>query len=140
MSDIQITAAFDSGNIEVLSIAGCEAQLTIRKDRDSDFFQWFHFRVSGCNGRALTLRLTGLNASAYPGGWPGYRAAVSEDRLFWGRAETSWDKDTDNGTLTIRHTPASDIAWSVLPPAQCLLDRIPEVKAKLAAQALGLRE
>ena len=64
MSDIQITAAFDSGNIEVLSIAGCEAQLTIRKDRDSDFFQWFHFRVSGCNGRALTLRLTGLNASA----------------------------------------------------------------------------
>lgn len=111
MSDIQITAAFDSGNIEVLSIAGCEAQLTIRKDRDSDFFQWFHFRVSGCNGRALTLRLTGLNASAYPGGWPGYRAAVSEDRLYWGRAETSWDKDTDNGTLTIRHTPASDIAW-----------------------------
>ena len=111
MSDIQITAAFDSGNIEVLSIAGSEARLTIRKDRDSDFFQWFHFRVSGCKHHALTLRLTGLNASAYPGGWPAYRAAVSEDRQYWGRAETSWDKDADGGTLTIRHTPASDIAW-----------------------------
>ena len=77
MNDIQITAAFDSGNIEVLSIAGSEARLTIRKDRGSDFFQWFHFRVSGGKGRELVLRLTGLNEAAYPGGWPSYRAAVS---------------------------------------------------------------
>ncbi len=108
---IQITAAFDSGNIDVLAIAGSEARLTIRKDRDSDFFQWFHFRVSGGKDRELVLRLTGLNGSAYPGGWPGYRAAVSEDRQYWGRAETAWDKDADGGTLTIRHTPASDICW-----------------------------
>ncbi len=111
MSDIQITAAFDSGNIEVLSVSGSEARLAIRKDRNSDFFQWFHFRVSGGKGRELVLRLTGLNASAYPGGWPGYRAAFSEDRQFWGRAETAWDAAADGGTLTIRHTPHSDICW-----------------------------
>ena len=116
MSDIQITpihitGAFDSGNIEVLAIAGSEARLAIRKDRNADFFQWFHFRVAGGKGRELTLRLTGLGGAAYPGGWTGYRAAVSEDRQYWGRAVTDWDKDADGGTLTIRHTPASDIAW-----------------------------
>ncbi|MBC2651509.1 M14 family metallopeptidase [Novosphingobium aerophilum] len=111
MNDITIHAQFDSGNIEVLAITGTEARLTIRRDHQSEFFQWFHFRVSGAAGREVTLRLTGLNASAYPGGWPGYRAAVSEDREHWGRAATDWDKQADGGTLTIRHQPAGDLAW-----------------------------
>ncbi|HEX4848874.1 MAG TPA: M14-type cytosolic carboxypeptidase [Novosphingobium sp.] len=111
MTDIAIDAAFDSGNIEVLSIAGTTARLAIRKDQDSDFYQWFHFRVSGAAGRALTLKITGLGGSAYPDGWPGYRAVVSEDRELWGRAETAYDKGEDGGTLTIRYTPAANLAW-----------------------------
>ncbi len=71
MSDIDINAAFDSGNIEVLEISGTQARLAIRRDRESEFFQWFHFRVGAVAGRELELRLTGLSASAYPGGWPG---------------------------------------------------------------------
>jgi hypothetical protein len=43
MSPITINAAFDSGNIEVLDVSGTSARLAIRKDKDSDFFQWFHF-------------------------------------------------------------------------------------------------
>ena len=111
MSSIQITSAFDSGNIEVLSTSGSEATLAIRKDGQSDFFQWFHFRVTGGRGRELVLRLTGLRAAAYPDGWPGYRACVSEDREYWGRADTEWDPKSGNGTLTIRYTPESDICW-----------------------------
>jgi murein tripeptide amidase MpaA len=111
MTPIDVSAAFDSGNIEVLSIRGAEARLTIRKDRDSSFFQWFHFRVSGAEGRELVLRLTGLGASAYPGGWPGYQACVSEDREAWSRAATAWDPELDGGTLTIRHKPTADLAW-----------------------------
>jgi len=111
MTQIEIDAGFDSGNIEVLSIDGTLARLAIRKDHQSDFFQWFHFRVSGAQGRELTLKITGLNASAYPGGWPGYRAAVSEDREFWGRAESSFDAAEDNGTLTIRYRPEGSMAW-----------------------------
>ncbi len=111
MNDIEINAAFDSGNIEVLSIAGAEARLAIRRDRDSDFFQWFHFRVAGAGGRPLVLRLTGLARSAYPGGWQGYRAAVSEDRQYWGRAESAWDESADGGTLTIRYAPVGDLVW-----------------------------
>ena len=111
MTQIQIDAAFDGGNIEVLAIEGTTARLQIRKDHQSDFFQWFYFRVSGSAGRALSLKLTGLNASAYPGGWPDYNAVVSEDREFWGRASSSFDKGENDGTLTISYTPSNDIAW-----------------------------
>ncbi|GGN60927.1 hypothetical protein GCM10011349_43010 [Novosphingobium indicum] len=111
MNDIQINAAFDSGNIEVLSIDGATARLAIRRDRNSDFFQWFHFRVSGAKGRELTLVITGLNGSAYPMGWSGYNACVSEDRQFWGRAESQWDESREGGSLTIRYKPAGNLAW-----------------------------
>ena len=110
MNPIEIDAAFDSGNIEVLAVDGCEARLAIRRDAGSQFFQWFHFRVAGGGGRDLMLRLEGLKSAAYPLGWVGYRAAVSEDRKFWGRADTQWDEAAD-GTLTIRHTPRSDLVW-----------------------------
>jgi murein tripeptide amidase MpaA len=108
---IVIDAAFDSGNIEVRSISGTTARLAIRKDHMSDFAQWFHFRVGNCAGRELELKITGLAASAYPDGWPNYRAVVSEDREFWGRADSSYDKAEDGGTLTIRYRPSANLAW-----------------------------
>lgn len=108
---IRIDAGFDAGNIEVLEVSGASAKLAIRKDRLSDFYQWFHFRVSGAEGRELVLKITGLNASAYPDGWAGYRACVSEDRDYWARAESSFDRAEDNGTLTIRYTPEGGTAW-----------------------------
>ena len=57
------------------------------------------------------LKITGLNASAYPGGWPDYNACISEDRDYWARAASTFDKDEDGGTLTIRYLPASDVFW-----------------------------
>jgi len=104
-----INAAFDSGNIIVHTIDGNCATLGIRKDKDSEFAQWFHFRVACVAGEELELRITGLEGSAYPGGWPDYRACVSEDRDYWGRADTSYDKAADGGTLTIRYTPGAQL-------------------------------
>jgi murein tripeptide amidase MpaA len=108
---IRIDSNFDSGNIEVVAIEGTSARLAIPADHMSEFRQWFHFRVTGAAGRELNLRIVELASSAYPEGWPGYRACVSEDRHFWARAETSYDREADGGTLTIRYTPASDVAW-----------------------------
>ncbi|WP_239805127.1 M14 family metallopeptidase [Croceicoccus hydrothermalis] len=110
-ADIAINAAFDAGNIAVTRVSGAEAWLTIRKDEQSDFFQWFHFRVAGAAGRELTLRITGLAQSAYPDGWADYKACVSEDRAEWLRADTEWAPGEDGGTLTIRYTPMGDLAW-----------------------------
>ena len=111
MAISDINAAFDSGNIIVHSITGAAATLSIRKDRESEFAQWFHFRVAAEPGVEITLKLTGMESSAYPGGWPGYRACVSEDRDYWDRADTEYDKDADGGTLTIRYTSVSGLAW-----------------------------
>jgi murein tripeptide amidase MpaA len=106
-----INAAFDSGNIIVNAIEGATANLSIRKDKDSEFAQWFHFRVACAAGEEITLRITGLEGSAYPGGWPDYNACVSEDRDYWGRAPSTYDKSEDGGTLTISYTAASDLCW-----------------------------
>jgi murein tripeptide amidase MpaA len=111
MSQMFIDAAFDSGNIDVLGIDGRTARLAIRRDNASDFFQWFHFRVTASAGEEVVLKLTGLNASAYPGGWPGYNACLSEDRDYWARAASTFDKNEDGGTLTIRYLPAADVCW-----------------------------
>ena len=108
---LSITSAFDSGNIVVEAIDGLTATLAIRKDQDSDFFQWFHFRAACPAGSELVLRITGLAASAYPDGWTNYQARVSEDRVEWMQADSQWAPDVDGGTLTIRYQCASGLAW-----------------------------
>jgi murein tripeptide amidase MpaA len=102
-----ISAAFDSGNIEVLSQDGDRFELEIAKDNQSDFYQWFHFRLTGAAGRTVELRIGNAGGSAYPNGWPNYRARWSADRDEWRLADTSFA----DGVLTIRHACESDNLW-----------------------------
>jgi murein tripeptide amidase MpaA len=102
-----ISAAFDSGNIRVIARDGDRFDLEIVKDHQSDFYQWFHFRLLGAKGRTVELRIVNVAGSAYPLGWPGYKARVSEDRETWRLAETSYD----GKALTIRHQADSDNLW-----------------------------
>jgi murein tripeptide amidase MpaA len=115
MTQLHVSAAFDSGNIEVLSTSGTQATLRIRADHQSQFLQWFHFRVSADGGslagREVELRIVQLSESAYPLGWPGYRACVSEDRADWTRTDTRYEAETDGGTLTIRYRMRGECAW-----------------------------
>lgn len=104
---IHITAAFDGGNIHVRQIDGSSAELDIVKDRDSEFYQWFYFRVAGGKGLPLTLRIMNAGGSAYPLGWPGYRARVSHDRENWALADTSYTDDV----LEITHQSDSNLVW-----------------------------
>lgn len=108
---ITINAAFDSGNIVVDWIKGTQARLSIRKDRESDFYQWFHFRVSCEVGDSLELTIADLGDSAFAGGWPDYAVCASTDREHWFRLDTSYDPQQDGGALTIRHTAESPILW-----------------------------
>ena len=131
---IRIDSAFDSGNIKVERISGPhEIVLTIKKDAHSDFYQWFHFRLSGGRGQRCTIRIVDLNSSAYPGGWPGYRACISDDRQSWRRAETAFDPKSANGTLTITVTPAVDQVWLAY-FAPYSLERHHDLIARIAAR------
>jgi len=103
-----ISSAFDAGNIRVLKQSGDTADLEIVHDHMSDFYQWFHFRVAGGAGRELTLRITNCAGSAYPNGWPDYKAVMSLDRDEWVRISgTSYA----NGVLTLKVTPPQDVVW-----------------------------
>ncbi|MEO6361013.1 MAG: M14-type cytosolic carboxypeptidase [Sphingomicrobium sp.] len=105
---IIISSAFDSGNIRVVNVNGDAAELEIVKDHQSDFYQWFHFRVAGGAGRELTLRIKNCGESAYPNGWPDYRARISFDREEWLQVQ---DTSFADGVLTIRFTPPTDLVW-----------------------------
>jgi len=108
---ISISSGFDSGNIRTLSITdtpgGARAELEIVTDHQSDFYQWFHFRVAGAAGREVELAIVNCGGSAYPDGWVDYKARVSEDREIWTQADTSYA----DGTLTIRLAGDANVVW-----------------------------
>ena len=104
---ITVTSAFDSGNIRLLKTDGATLDLEITDDAGGEFRQWFHFRVAGVRDQVLALRIVNCGRSAYPMGWPDYQARVSSDRETWVQADTSYD----DGVLTIRATPDSDLLW-----------------------------
>ncbi|HLL58673.1 MAG TPA: M14-type cytosolic carboxypeptidase [Allosphingosinicella sp.] len=105
---LSVTSAFDGGNIRLVAIEGSRVDLEIEKDHQSDFYQWFYCRLTGSGGKPVELRIVNCAGSAYPNGWPGYRACVSYDRDLWERVP---DTSYEAGILTIRLTPAADSAW-----------------------------
>jgi murein tripeptide amidase MpaA len=105
--NIDINAAFDSGNIERVGVDGDRVDLNIRADAHSDFYQWFHFRVAGAAGRTLTFRILNAGGAAYAFGWPGYKARVSTDRTEWRLVHTGYA----DGVLSFAHRFDGDVAW-----------------------------
>ncbi|MDP2713411.1 M14-type cytosolic carboxypeptidase [Rheinheimera sp.] len=105
---MKISSNFDSGNIEVLQADSPDnIQLAIRKDNQSDFYQWFHFRLSTEHAQLHTLTITNAGGSAYPDGWKDYQAVASYDRQTWFRVDTSFD----GKALTIKHFPEANSVY-----------------------------
>ncbi|MDK1289929.1 M14 family metallopeptidase [Pseudoalteromonas umbrosa] len=99
---MRISSNFDSGNIKVISAQQPhDIQLEINKDNNSDFFQWFHFRLESTPFVEHKLHINNLKASAYPEGWDDYQAVASYDRQNWFRVATTY-KD---GQLVIDFEP-----------------------------------
>ena len=105
---LTISSAFDAGNIRVVKQSGDVIDLEIVNDHQSDFYQWFYFRVAGAAGREVTLRITNCAGSAYPHGWPDYRGVMSLDRDEWVRIE---DCSYADGVLTMKLTASQDVFW-----------------------------
>lgn len=105
---MKITANFDSGNIEVLSAERIDdIRLAIRKDHQSDFYQWFHFRLHTDSFEPHTLKIVNAAGSAYPKGWADYHAVASYDRETWFRVDT----DFDGEQLVITHYPEAESCY-----------------------------
>ena len=107
--NLNVTAAFDAGNIIVDHATDpTDIRLQIRKDTNSDFFQWFHFRMTGAKNTECTFRLTNAANAAYTGGWENYRVVASYDREDWFRVENT---RYENGHLVWTHRPELDSVY-----------------------------
>ena len=105
---MKITAQFDSGNIDVISATDpADIRLAIRKDNQSDFYQWFHFRLHTPHSEAHTIKITNVTGSAYPDGWKNYQAVASYDRQTWFRVDTEFTGQE----LVITHYPEAESVY-----------------------------
>ena len=99
---MKISSKFDSGNIEVVDIdVDGNIKLKIRKDTNSDFLQWFHFRLSGALEQECNISIINAGESSYPEGWENYNVSASYDKDEWFRIPTTFE----NGVLNFKHTP-----------------------------------
>ena len=102
---MHISDAFDGGNIICNNLESPDRiDLEIRKDNQSDYFQWFYFRLTGARREECVMRIRNAAGAAYPGGWEDYHAVASYDRQTWFRVSTTYRE----GVLTIRHRPERD--------------------------------
>ena len=125
---ITISAPDDGGNIRFVGQQGDSIDLEIVTDAHSDFYQWFYFDAAGVSGRTTTYRLTNCAGSAYPDGWPGYRARASTDGIDWRMVETRY---TD-GVLAFDWDGSAD-AVSFAYFAPYTMERHRELVARFAA-------
>ncbi len=99
---MRITQNFECGNIEVVSAENTEdIKLKIRKDTNSDFYQWFYFRVQNVSGFPCKYTIINAADASYPEGWENYRAVASYDGEEWFRIPTKYE----NGELIFEHKP-----------------------------------
>ncbi len=105
---MQISANFDAGNIDVISAKDpSNIQLAIKKDHQSEFYQWFHFKLHNTQHSEHVMHLTNAGESAYVEGWKNYQAVASYDRQHWFRVPTEFD----GKNLTITFTPEHDSTY-----------------------------
>jgi len=105
---MEITSNFDAGNIELVSASDLsDIQLKIRLDAQSDFYQWFYFRLTGAKGNECCFRILNASGAAYPDGFRNYRVCYSYDRDEWLRHDTELKGDV----LEFSFTPAQDAVY-----------------------------
>ncbi|TNF87662.1 MAG: hypothetical protein JSU67_10525 [Gammaproteobacteria bacterium] len=100
-----ISSQFDGGNIECLDSSDPgQVLLNIRRDNQSEFYQWFYFRASGVRDLDCRYVIGNAAGAAYQKGWQDYRAVASYDREFWFRVDTRFDGEN----LVIEHNSSED--------------------------------
>ncbi len=106
---MQISANFDSGNIEVIDASNPQqVLLAIRPDLNSDHFQWFHFKVDGLTpGQRYGFSLSNAGQSSYQNAWTGYHAVASYDQRNWFRVPSRFE----DGALHFAIEPQHAQIW-----------------------------
>ena len=103
-----INSHFDSGNIKVINAQSNPIELAICHDKQSNFYQWFHFSIAGAKHQnSLELSLINAAGSAFPEGWGKFQVVASYDREEWFRVPTRYE----NECLIFNHAADHDLVW-----------------------------
>ena len=120
---MRISSNFDSGSVEVVDAADpSHIRLRLRHDNAASFCQWFHFRVLGVAGTALTMIFENAADAVFADGWPDYRALASYDHRNWFRIATTSANGPPESSVEIRRKssacprPAPRPRW-IAPPS-----------------------
>lgn len=137
---MHISSQFDSGSINIVNATSPDdIQLTIPKDNQSEFAQWFHFRLVGEVFITHSITISDLAKSAYPAGWENYNVLASYDRQTWFRVPTTFDGDKLQFSLTLEQ-PSVFFAYFIPYSYERHLDLIHDAQMALHCehQFLGL--
>ncbi|MCB6182739.1 hypothetical protein LIN78_04115 [Leeia sp. TBRC 13508] len=106
---MRISASFDAGSIRVVSLdeESGVIHLEIPNDHQSEFAQWFYFRLEGAAGETCELHFDNAASCAYPEGWVDYRVVASYDRENWFRLPTEYD----GKVMSLSVTPEHDLMY-----------------------------
>jgi murein tripeptide amidase MpaA len=103
-----ISDNFDAGNINCLAIKeNGEIDLEIKKDNNSDFLQWFYFKLTGAKNKACKLNILNASKTSYSVAWHGYNVLASYDRHTWFRVDSSYDQEI----FSFEHKPLHDVVY-----------------------------
>lgn len=110
-----INTAFDAGSILHKKTESNNILLSIRKDTNSEFAQWFYFQVNGIANQDVNFTIDELDKTAYPDGWDGYNVCASFDNHNWFRIPSEYHKDTNSISWSI-NSPANSIYFAYFEP------------------------
>ncbi len=100
---MHINQNFDSGNILVKDIQNNSATLAIRTDTNSEFKQWFHFKLNGKVGDSYDFVVANASECSYEKGWDNYQVAASYDGDYWFRIDTQYEAKQLKFKHTLEH-------------------------------------
>jgi len=92
--ELTVTSVFDGGNVIVRSRETDDVRVAIRPDRESEFLQWFFFRLDGVGKDGCRVVVENAAETTYPKGWEDYDVATSVDLLHWYRTPAEYDGET----------------------------------------------
>ena len=110
---IRISSNFDSGNIEVENAENPnDIQLKVRKDANSDYLQYFFFRINGVKDEYCKVSIVNASETTYPF-WKDYNVYASYDKQNWFIVDSNYD----GKALTFEfESPYSSIYFAYYPP------------------------
>lgn len=142
---INISSNFDSGSISVIKANNFDdIQVKIAHDSNSEFLQYFYFRINGIHGQYCKVKILNASETTYPF-WENYNVYGSYDKKNWFLLDTAYNGreleiefESDYSTIYLAYYPPYTYEQHLALIAQCQLH--PMVQHHVIGQTVQQRD